>query len=165
MHPRWKVTIERYQEVMVALSESVIKNRLKCLLAEKARWRPIRLAMKPRFLGNYASEMKSCYGTLSGSDGRSFRIRQENYPEAPPVEISRWRHIHLVIKPRYLGKHVLQIKSYYSTLSRSHGRSFRICHEKSPKAPPSREVTMMSYPAFNLTSLSRKPCIRDKKLL
>jgi len=31
MHLRQKVTMERYLEVMVALTESVIKNRLKCL--------------------------------------------------------------------------------------------------------------------------------------
>jgi len=40
-------------------------------------------------LGNHASQIKSCYGTLSGSDGRSFRFRHENLPEAPPsVEIT-----------------------------------------------------------------------------
>jgi len=37
MHARYKVTIERYQEVMVALSESVMKIRLKRSLTEKLR--------------------------------------------------------------------------------------------------------------------------------
>jgi len=37
MQPTWKVTMERYQEVMVALSESVMKNRLKRPLAAKLR--------------------------------------------------------------------------------------------------------------------------------
>jgi len=37
MHPRSKVGMERYQEAMVALSESVMKNRLKRPLAEKSR--------------------------------------------------------------------------------------------------------------------------------
>jgi len=37
MHPRQNVTVERYQEVMVALSESIMKNRLKRPLAEKSR--------------------------------------------------------------------------------------------------------------------------------
>jgi len=36
MHPRRKVIEERYQEVMVALSESVMKNRLKHPLEEKS---------------------------------------------------------------------------------------------------------------------------------
>jgi len=35
MHPRLKFTMERYREVMVALSESVMKNRVKRPLAEE----------------------------------------------------------------------------------------------------------------------------------
>jgi len=105
--------MEHYQEVMVALSESVIKNILKRSLAEISRRRHIRLAKKPRYLGNHASQIKSYYRTLSGSDGRSFRIRQE----------------------------------------------------KSLNAPPSGEMMMTSYPVGNETSLSRKPCIPDEKLL
>jgi len=69
MNPSWKVTTEHYEEVMVALSESVMKIRLKRPLAEKSRWRHIRLAIKPRFLGNHASQIKSYYGSLSGSLG------------------------------------------------------------------------------------------------
>jgi len=83
----------------------------------------------------------------------------------PLAEKSRWRHFPLAIKPRYLGNHASQIKRWYRTLSGSHGRSFRSRHEKSPEAPPSGEITMTSYPACNKTSLSRKPCIPDKKLL
>jgi len=37
MHPRQKVGMERYQEVMVALPESVMKIRLKRPLADKSR--------------------------------------------------------------------------------------------------------------------------------
>jgi len=37
MHPRQNVGMERYQEVMVALSESVMKIRPKRPLAEKSR--------------------------------------------------------------------------------------------------------------------------------
>jgi len=44
--------MERYQEVMVALSECVMKNRLKRPLAEKSRLRHIPLAIKHRYLGN-----------------------------------------------------------------------------------------------------------------
>jgi len=108
-----KVTIERYQEVMVALSESVMKICLKRPLAEKS-W---------------------------------------------------WRHIRFAIKPRYLGYHASQIKSYYRTLSGSHGRFFRIRPKKSPEAPLSGEITMTSCPPCNKTSLSRKPCIPDIKLI
>jgi len=71
MHPRKKkVGKERYQEVMVTLSKSVMKNRLKRPLAEKSRCRHIRLAMKPHYLGNHASQIKSYCGTLSGSGTR-----------------------------------------------------------------------------------------------
>jgi len=78
MNPRYKVGIERYNDVMAALSESVMKNRLKRPLAEKSPRRHIRLAIKPRYLGNYATQIKNYYGSLSGSHGRSFRIRHEN---------------------------------------------------------------------------------------
>jgi len=113
MHSRYKVIMERYQQVMVALSECVMKIRLKCSLAVK----------------------------------------------------SRWRHIRLAIKPRYLGNHASQIKSYYESLSGSHGRSFRIRHGKSREAPPSEGLTITSNPVGNTTSLSRKPCMVAKKLL
>jgi len=113
MHPRWKVTIERYQEVMVALSETVMKNLLKRLLSENSRWRHIRLAVKPRYLGSHASHINSYYGTLLGSYGPSLRIR----------------------------------------------------HDKSFATPSTEEITMTSYPAINKTSLSRKPCIPAEKLL
>jgi len=37
MHLRYKITIDRYQEVMVALPESVMKNHVKRPQAAKAR--------------------------------------------------------------------------------------------------------------------------------
>jgi len=37
MHPRQKVGMERYQEVMIALPESVMKIRRERPLAEKSR--------------------------------------------------------------------------------------------------------------------------------
>jgi len=89
----------------------------------------------------------------------------KNCLKRPVVEKSWWRHIRLAMKPRYLGNHASQIKSYYVTLSGSHGRTFRIRHEKSRKAPPGGEIMMLSYSAGNKTSLYRKPCIPDKKLL
>jgi len=162
--------------------------------------------------------MKSYYGTLSGSHGSSFRIRQIKSPEVPPsekitmtsyspcnetslsrkpcipdeklilniisksmvalsksvmknrvqyhlAEKSRWRHNRLAMKPRYLGKYASQMKCYNGTLWRSHGRSFRIRHKKSPEEPFSGEITMTSYPSCNKTSLSRKPCIPYEKLI
>jgi len=82
----------------------------------------------------------------------------------PLADQSQWRHFWLAIKPRYLGNQASQIKMSYGTLSRSHGRSFKIRHKKSPEAPTGVEI-MTSYPAWNKTSLYRKPCIAAKKLL
>jgi len=48
--------------------------------------------------------------------GRPFKFRQQN--------------LRLAIKPRYLGNHASQIKSYYESVSGSHGRSYRIRHKK-----------------------------------
>jgi len=93
-----KVTIEPNQEVMVALSETVIKNHLKHLLAEDWRWCHIRFKITP-YLPNHASQIKSYYGTLSGSHGRSFRIRHKNRLKRPLAAKSRWLHIRLAIKP------------------------------------------------------------------
>jgi len=81
------------------------------------------------------------------------------------AEASRWRHIRLAIKPCYIENHASQIKSYYGTLSGSHGRSSRIRHVKLSEAPPGGEITMTSNPIGNETSLSWKPCVPDKKLL
>jgi len=54
----------------------------------------------------------------------------------------------LAIKLRYLENHASQLKSYYKSLSGNHSHSFRISHEKSPKAHPGGEITTTSYPAF-----------------
>jgi len=89
MHPRWKVTEESYQEVMVALSESIMKNRVKRPLALKSRWRLIRLAIEARYLGNHASQIKSYYWSQSGSNGRSFRIHHKKIAWSTP-----WRRNH-----------------------------------------------------------------------
>jgi len=142
-----------------------MKNRLKRSLARKSRWRHILLAIKPRYLGNYESQIKRCNGSLSGIHARSFRIRHEKSPEAPPSGEITMRSNLFAIKPRYVGNYASQMESYYGTLSGSHGRSFRIRHEKSSDAPLSGEITMMSHPACNRTSLSRKLCITDIMLL
>jgi len=89
----------------------------------------------------------------------------KTFVKRPLAEKSQWCHFPLAIKPRYLGKHASQIKSYYGTLSGSHGRSFRIRHKKLPEARPGGEITMKSYPVWNKTSLSRKPCNAAKNVL
>jgi len=43
--------------------------------------------------------------------------------------------------------------------------SFGFRQQNLCETPPSGEITMTSYPPCNITSLSRKPCIPDKKLL
>jgi len=60
-------------------SDSENKTCVKCPLVglEESTRRHIRLAIKPRYLGNHASEIKSYYGTLFGSHGLSFRVRHE----------------------------------------------------------------------------------------
>jgi len=46
------------------------------------------------------------------------------------------------------------------------GRSFEFRQQNLFETPPSGEITMTSYPVYNIkTSLSRKPCIQDEKLL
>jgi len=45
------------------------------------------------------------------------------------------------------------------------GRSFKFRQQKLCETPPGGEITLTSFPVCNKTSLSRKPCIPDKKLL
>jgi len=126
MHPRRNVDMERYQEVMVARSESVMKIRRKPPLAEKSRWCHIRLAKKlvisetmhPRWkVGK--KRYKEVMVALSESVMKICRKRIL-------AEKSRRRHIRLAMKPRYLGNHASQIKSYFESLSGSHARFFRM---------------------------------------
>jgi len=77
------MSINHEYETGVALSDSVNKTCVKRPLAEKSRLRRFRLAMKPRYLRNHASQTKSYQEILSGSFGRSFIIRHEKSPEAP----------------------------------------------------------------------------------
>jgi len=120
---------------MVALSESAKTNLLKRPLAEKSRWRHIRLAIKSRYLGNHASQIKSYYRTLSVFMVALSESLIKNRAKRPLAAKSRWCHIRLSIKPRYLANHESQINSYYGTLRGSHGRSFRIHHENCLKRP------------------------------
>jgi len=149
---------------MVALSESFMKNRMKSPLAKKSR-RHIRLVIKSRYLGNHASQIKVTMERYQEVMITLLASVMKNRLKRPLAEKSWWRHIRLTIKPRYLGNHASQIKIEYGTLSGSHGRSFRIRHEKSLEALLSGEIMMSSYPACNKTSLSRKPCMLAKTLL
>jgi len=145
--------MKRYQEVIVDLSKSVTKIRRKRPLTEKERWRHIRLAIKPRYLGNHASQIKSYNGTLSGSRSRSFRIRYVNYREAPPGEEITMTSYKTCNKTSLSRKPYIPDKKL---LLGSHGRSFRIRHEPVSAAHPGVGLTMTSYPVVNKTSLSRK---------
>jgi len=200
----------------INLLDSVYKISVKRRPAKKSRWRHMQLAIKPRYLWNHATQIKSYYRMLSGSHGSwslfqnllwkiawsapGGEIPMTSYPACNKTSLSRkpcipdktllwtsirmswslfqnplwnsacsapcwrdwrWRHKRLPIKPRYLRNHEWELKTYYGTLSESHGRSFRIRHEKSPEVTPSGELTMRSYPVGNKNSLSRKPCISD----
>jgi len=59
--------MEHYEEVIVALSDSILTNCLKRPLAAKSRGRDILLVIKAR---NHASQIKSYFGSLSGSSDR-----------------------------------------------------------------------------------------------
>jgi len=134
--------MNHYHKVLVAPSESVMKNRLKRPLAAKPWWRHIRLAIKPRHLGNHASQIKRYYGSPSRSHYRSFRIHHEKSREAPPGGEIMITSYSIGNKTSSSRKPCIQIKSYYWTLSRSHGRSFRIRHEKVRVAPPGGGLMM-----------------------
>jgi len=88
-----------------------------------------------------------------------------NFVKRPLAENKQWRHIRFTIKHRYLENYASQLRIYYGTLSESNGRSFRNRYEKLREAPSGGEITMTSYPVWNKTSLSRKSCIVDEKIL
>jgi len=172
------VSMNHDYETGVALWDSVKKTCVKRPPAEKSRWRHIHLAMKPRYFGSRASQMKSYWGTLSGNNVPFIIIRHENSPEAPPSgEITMTSHpacnkTSLSRKPCIPDKKLLwgshgrtfRIRYYWSP-SLWNSRSFRIHHKKSPEAPPCGEIMMTSYPVGNETKLSRKPCIPNENLL
>jgi len=79
--------MERYQKIMVDLSESVIKNRPKrppggkLTMTSYPACNKTSLSRKP-----YIPDKIFYHGTLSGGHGRSFRIRHEKSREAPLAE-------------------------------------------------------------------------------
>jgi len=140
-----------------------MKNCLKRPLAKKSQWRHIRLAIKPRYLGNHASQIKSHYGSISGNHSRSFRIRHKtsrdkalpgggltimSYPVGNTTSLSR--------KPCIVAKMLLWIINWKSRSLFQNPSWKRVC------SVPSGGLTMTLCPVGNKTSLSRKPC---KKLL
>jgi len=70
----------------------------------KSWWRHIWLAIKPCYLRNHGSQKNICYGTLSGSYGRSFRIRHVKSREAPPGGQITMMSYPACKKSRYLAK-------------------------------------------------------------
>jgi len=76
--------MERYQEVM-----SLFQNRHEKVSAAPPGGGlamisyPVGFAMKPHYLENHTSQIKSYYISLSGSYGRSFRICPEKLRAAP----------------------------------------------------------------------------------
>jgi len=97
--------------------ECVLNQHLKCPWAKKSWCRHIWLAIKPYYLRNHASQKKSCYGTLSGSYGRSSSIRHKKSREAPPGGQITMTSYPVCKKPRYLENHASQMKSYNGSLS------------------------------------------------
>jgi len=98
--------------------------------------------------------------------GSLFQISSTNLCEIPAAEKSRWRHIRFVIKPRYISrKPCIADKTLLWITIRKSWLLFQNPSKKVRAALPSGQLKMTSYPAGNKTSLSRKPCIADKKLL
>jgi len=151
-------------ETGVVLSDSVNKTCVKRPIAEISRWRHIRLAIKPRFLGNHASQIQIYYRTLSGSGGRTFRIRHEKFSEALPSGEITMTSYPIGNKTSLSRKLCIPDKKLLRNAIRGHGRSFRNRHKKSPEVPPSEEITMTSYPPCKETPLFQKPCIPDENL-
>jgi len=98
--------------------------------------------------------------------GHFFRFRQQNLCETPnsgeiimtsfPVGTKTSLSRKPCIPDKKLLWNAIRIKSW---------SLFQNPSWKSPEAPPGGEITMTSYPVWNKASLSRKPCIPDKKLL
>jgi len=129
---------------------------------EDWRWRHIRLAIELHYLGNHASRIKSYSASLSGSQGRYFRIRNEKSREALPGGEITMTSYPACNKTSLSRKPCIAEKSYYWSLSGSHGRSFRIRNENARAAYPGGGLTMTSYHVGNTISLSRKPCLAAK---
>jgi len=106
-------------ETGVALSDSVNKTCVKRPLAEKSRWRNFRLAIKARYLWNHASQLKITIERYQEVMVALLKSVLKNRLKRPLAEKSRWRHIRLAIKPRYLGNHASQIKRYWITFMKS----------------------------------------------
>jgi len=165
MHPRQRVIMERYQEVKVALSESVIKSCLNRPLAEKSRWRHIRLAIKPLYLGSHASPIKSYHETLLGSQRRSFRIRHKKLPEAPPNGEITMTSYPPSNKTSLSRKQCIPDKKLPWHTIRKSWSLFQNPSWKNAWSAPCRRIHNDVISGLQKTSLSQIPCIADKKLI
>jgi len=156
--------MERYQEVMVTLSKSVMKKGLKRPLAEKSRWRHIRLAVKPLCLRNHASEINSYYGTLLGSHCPSFRIRHIKWREAPPGgEITMTSYL-AVNKTSLSWKPCIPDKKVNTEHYQEVMVSIRIRDENSSEAPLA-EKSRLRHIRLAINLVISEPFIPDKNLV
>jgi len=126
-----RVTINSNELLLRESNEhaSVAYNSIGMLLARRRFNTTSSDANLPTLLYSTLNALKKydlAFLTSSGIHGRSFKMRNENSPEAPIAKNSRWRHIRLAIKPSHLGNHASQIKTYNGSLLGSHVRSFRI---------------------------------------
>jgi len=146
---------------MVALSESVIKIRLKRSLALKS-YPPCNttsLSRKPcipdkKLPWNTVRKSWSHLQTPSWKIAWSalgVEITMTSYPACNKSTLSR--------KPCIPDKKLLLI-TIRKSWSHLQTPSWKIAW-----SAPGVEITMTSYPACNKSTLSRKPCIADKKLL
>jgi len=124
-----KSSMDRNQKFLVAFSESVMKNCVKRPLAEKLRCCHVRLAIKLRYLGNHASEIKSYCGTLSGINGCSSIIRHETLREVPGGGLTNMTYP--VGKTTSLSRKLCIVaKPLPWIINGSYGSPVRIGHEK-----------------------------------
>jgi len=139
-----------------------MKNRLKHTIAEKSGWRHIRFEIKPRYLGNHASQRKRYYGTLSESHGRSSRIRHLKWPEAPPGGEITMTSYPACNKTSLSRKPCIPDNNLLWNVIRKSWALFQNPSWKFAWSAPWRRTDDDVTSGWQKTSLSRKPCIADK---
>jgi len=120
MHPRQKVTMERYEEVMIALLESVMKNRPggEITMTSYPACKKISLSRKTCIADKklLLITLKKSWSRFQNPSWKSVCMQRSL------ADDWRWRHVWLAIKHRYLGNQASQIKRYYGSLSWNLGR-------------------------------------------
>ena len=149
----------------VPFSESVIKNSVGCHLAEKSPWRPFRFARKHHYLGNDAWWRWSYYRTLIGNYYRPSEFRHWEWYTAPFSEDILMTSCSVCKKNSLSRKRCMLDENLLWSTTGNNDRPFRIRHYKLRTAPHSGYNTMTSFPVSQKTSLSRKRCMIEMKLL